>query len=113
MSGAGLVAPPPGCTRLRAASYSQGPHFLELSGSERERDKELPSPGTRDLSWPFWFLFSKAALWRGWEWLPALSQGPGKQEWKEEGFYFLLPDLPRPSRFSFLTIPNDFVGILR
>lgn len=80
---------------------------------ERERDKELPSPGTRDLSCPFWFLFLTAALWRGWEWLPALSQVPGKQEWKEEGFYFLLPDLPCPSQFSYLTIPNDFVGILR
>lgn len=113
MSAAGLVAPSPGLLPQGAPPPVPRDPVSWSSLVQRERDKELPSPGTRDLSCPFWFLFLTAALWRGWEWLPALSQVPGKQEWKEEGFYFLLPDLPCPSQFSYLTIPNDFVGILR
>ena len=49
-------------TLLPGAHKALGLLFFGALGPETEI-RGPPSPGTRDLSWPFWFLFFKAALW--------------------------------------------------
>lgn len=67
---------------------------------QSEREIRSPKPWNKPSSLAFLVSVLSSGSAGALEGLLTLSQRPGKQEWKEGGFYFLLPSSPAARRGS-------------